>query len=43
MAAEDDDVPLEEHEEVVVAVQEDAELAVQLPKPGKLTGLVHLR
>ena len=43
VAAEDDDVPLEEHEEVVVAVQEHAELAVQLSEPGQLTGLVPLR
>ena len=43
VAAEDDDVPLEEHQEVVVAVQEDAELPVQLSEPGQLTGLVPLR
>ena len=43
VAAEDDDVPLEEHEEVVVAVQEHAELAVQLSEPGQLTGLFALR
>ena len=40
VAAEDDDVPLEEHEQVVVAVQEHAELAVQLPEARQLARLV---
>ena len=43
VAAEDDDVPLEEHEQVVVAVQEHAELAVQLPEARQLARLVLLR
>ena len=40
VAAEDDDVPLEEHEQVVVAVQEHTELAVQLPEARQLARLV---
>ena len=43
VAAEDDDVPLEEHEQVVVAVQEHTELAVQLTEARQLARLVLLR